>query len=114
MSDIPQVLTFTPLSTALQTVHQGKAKVVLEAVDDAIADVVAAVTRLAGPGKVVLTLTFVPKNGRVEVGAVVNQKKPEGGTVPALFYVDKAGRLVEDDPEQERLPFPETFRRSEA
>lgn len=114
MSDIPQVLTFTPLSTVLTTVHQGKAKVVLEAVDDSIADVVASVIRHAGPGRVVLTLSFTPKNGRVQVDALVSQKKPEGGSVPAFFYVDKAGRLVEDDPEQERLPFVETFRRSEA
>jgi len=114
MSDIPQVLTFTPLSTVLQTVHQGKAKIVLEAIDDAIADVVPAVSRLAGPGKVVLTLSFQPKDGRVVVNAVITQKKPEGGSVPTIFYVDKAGRLVEDDPDQERLPFPETFRRTDS
>lgn len=114
MADIPQVLTFTPLSTALQTIHQGKAKVVLEAIDDAIADVVAAAHRLNGPGKVVCTLTFTPEKGRIQVNAIVTQKKPEGGSVQALFYVDKAGRLVEDDPEQERLPFPEPIRRADA
>lgn len=113
MSDIPQVLTFTPLSTALQTIHQGKAKVVLEAIDDAIAEVVSAVHRLNGPGKVVVSLTFAPEKGRIEVNALVTQKKPEGGAVPALFYVDKQGRLVEDDPEQERLPFPEPIRGGE-
>lgn len=109
MSDIPQVVTFTPLSTSLQTVHMGRAKVLLEAIDDAIADAVLASHRLSGPSKVTVTLTFVPDKGRIKVGALVTQKKPEGGAVPALFYCDKAGRLVEDDPEQERLPFVESF-----
>jgi len=114
MSDIQQPLPFSPLSTQLQPIPRGRAKIPLEAVDDAIADVVDTVSRLAGPGKVIVTLAFAPKNGRIEVNAVVTQKKPEGGAVPTLFYVDKAGRLVEDDPEQVRLPFVESIRRTEA
>lgn len=113
MADIPQVMTFTPLSTTLQTVHQGRAKFLLEAIDDAILEVVAASSRLGGPSKVTVVLTFKPGKGAMSVEGIVNTKKPEGGTVPALFYVDKAGRLVEDDPEQERLPFPEPIRRTD-
>ena len=109
MADIPQVITFTPLSTALKTIHQGRAKVLLEAIDDAIAEVVLASHRLGGPSKVTVTLTFAPTKGQIEVSGLVAQKKPEGGTVPSLFYCDKQGRLVEDDPEQERLPFVESF-----
>lgn len=113
MADIPAVMTFQPLLAALQTIHQGKAKFLVEALDDALADVVAASHRLNGPGKVVLTLSVSPENGRMEVAAVVTQRKPEGGSVPSLYYVDKSGRLVEDDPEQERFRFPEPIRRTD-
>lgn len=113
MSDIPQVMTFTPLATTLQTVHQGKAKFLVEAIDDAIKEVVAASSRLGGPSKVTISMTFTPGKGAMSVAALVTIKKPEGGTVPALFYVDKQGRLVEEDPEQERLPFPEPIRRTD-
>ena len=114
MADIQQPLTFTPLSTLLQTVHQGRSKIVLEAVDDSLADVVHALQRLGGSGKVVLTLGLSMEKGRVEISATVTQKKPETGSVPSLFFIDKAGRLVEDDPEQIPLPLVERMGRTES
>lgn len=113
MADIQQPLTFTPLSTLVQTIHQGRSKVVLEALDDSISDVTEALRRLGGSGKVVLTLALAVDKGRVEVKATVTQKKPETGSVPSLFYIDKAGRLVEDDPEQTPLPFVERIGRTD-
>lgn len=106
-SEILQPLTFLPLSATARTFYGGKTMTLIEAVDAAMADTVKACARLGSKGRVSVALSFEPKKGAMEVSAIVTTKKPEGGSIPVRAYVDRQGRLVEDDPEQERLPFTE-------
>ena len=113
MAEIQPPLTFTPLSTLLTTIHDGREKCLLEPIDDTMADVGRSLKKLGGSARVVVTLNFSTKDGRVVVGAVVTRKKPEAGAVPSHYYLDNEGRLVETNPDQRTLPFPGLVRSAE-
>jgi hypothetical protein len=106
MSAPPNLMTFGVMTAAVEIFHDGQAKHLIEAIDDSIAEAVKASHKLAAKSSVTLTLTFKPQKGRMVIESTLKTKKPEGGALPLAAYVNREGRLVEDDPEQTALPFP--------
>ena len=79
------------------------------AVDEAtrkLAAVVQAVAETGKAGSLTLTLTVKPQkddSGQVVIATSVSHKTPEPGLPDAIFFVDSAGGLHRDDPNQREM-----------
>lgn len=99
------VKSLTLLATT-QSALQGRAGFSVEQLDAAINEAVNRASRFLQPAKVTLEFTFTPQGrDKMRVGAKIKVSAPEPKVLPIELFVDKTGRLVEDDPEQETFPF---------
>lgn len=106
-----------PFAAILQEIGTGK----LHArVSEQLTDLTAAVAATGKKGTITLTLTVAPiKAGNTQTLVVTGKsacKPPEGDDeVPAsVFFHDRAGNLVRDDPNQPTLPLRELNKAKEA
>lgn len=73
----------------------------------ALQEVVQAVMELGGKGEVIIKVKVEPQGSAgIMVGAsvIVTAKPPQPQPEASVFYADRNGSLVRDDPNQARLP----------
>jgi hypothetical protein len=75
---------------------------------DALAEVVAAVSRYGKTGSVTLTINVAQEGRTIVVSDRVARKAPEESRMPAIYFADAEGGLHRDDPYQQRLPLEQT------
>lgn len=107
MQTKPQPMNFRNVTEAVEVSHDGEQEFLVVALDKAVAEAVKGAHRLGAKAKIKLEVFFVASDGRVAITAALDVKTPKPQGVPALAYADREGRLVQDDPRQEALPFPQ-------
>lgn len=68
--------------------------------------VVEAVEAGHGTGKLTITIAFKKENRMVVAKPTVKATVPTGAVDASMFFVDKSGRLTEEDPKQVTMSFP--------
>lgn len=98
-------MTFFRLASMLEVGHKGTTKQLAEALDEALQSCAAAAARSGAKAKLGLVIRFEPGGtGELGIEADITTREPQPGAFPLRGYIDRAGRLVTEDPEQGRLP----------
>lgn len=107
MAEKPGVsVSFTTLSALLEVGFADKKLTLVEQLDRGVAAATLAMHRKGGKPVLTLQLRFARGSGdEVLVTPVLTLKAPADRPYTATLYVDRAGRLVQDDPAQQPLPF---------
>ena len=100
-----ELLTMDMLFSTLNLVYEDRSESFKPQMEGIFTDVVKACKRHQKKGKILLTFTIDPADPkRMLVGAEVAVKKPEGTAIRATVFLDSAGRMLVDDPDQMPLP----------
>lgn len=92
--------------------HSDRTRLLIDAVNSEIKDVMAAVNKYNSNGSIKITLRFdcVPKRANeMVISAEVEGKKPKGQATGTTMYRDLKGRLYMDDPNQMKLLDPQNI-----
>jgi hypothetical protein len=103
MEHKPSQLTFRDVTTMVEVTHNENRKFLVEALDDALAECTAKAARFQTTAKLMLAVAVQVTGDKVSIAAVIDTKLPRPSPTTASAYVDKAGRLLSEDPRQENL-----------
>jgi len=88
--------------------YNDRTKLLIDAVNNEIKDVMQAVNKYSKNGSIKITLNFTcVKANEMQISAEVEGKKPKGQATGTTMYRDLKGRLYMDDPNQMKLLDPQ-------
>lgn len=88
--------------------YNDRTKLLIDAVNNEIKDVMQAVNKYSKNGSIKITLNFTcVKANEMQISAEVEGKKPKGQATGTTMFRDLKGRLYMDDPNQMKLLDPQ-------
>ncbi len=100
------IMRFPQITAAIECEFQGKRAWLVENLDEAVAHCVRQAVQYGGVSKLSLGLTFKAEGKQMEISAALSTQIPSPKPIPIKRYVDREGRLREDDPYQQTINFP--------
>lgn len=84
--------------------HNDRTRLLIDAVNDEIKDVMSAINKYGKNGKITIVLKFdCVQANEMTISAEVDGKKPKGQATGTKMFRDLKGRLYMDDPNQTKL-----------
>lgn len=102
--DDNDILTFKRLTESIEVTFRDEPAFLCVNLDEAVKICVTKAQRYGRASTLTLGITFKPSDGRMLVAAKLLAKFPEPQGQPISAFVDRAGRLVSEDPRQGNLP----------
>jgi hypothetical protein len=94
-------MNFADIMATTEGVFLDRRGFYVEHLDTAVEEAARKSKRFSGKSEIALKITFEPgRDGTTTVASHLTIKTPQPEALPLNFYVDKQGRLVQDDPEQ--------------
>ena len=100
------VMRFPQITAAIECEFNGKRGFLVENLDEAVAYCVRQAVQYGGSSSVSLQLSFKSEGKQMEISAALSTKIPSPKPFPIKRFIDREGRLREEDPYQTTLEFP--------
>lgn len=96
---------FPMLLATLETGFEDDTYILREAIERALVKTARAAARSGGKCSLDIKITLSPqKNGALHVGGAIKLSLKAPGTFPVQMFATREGKLLNEDPEQPRLP----------
>jgi hypothetical protein len=100
------IMRFPQIVAAIECEFNGKRAFLVENLDEAVAYCVRQATQYGGVSRISLDLTFKSEGRHMEIAASLSTKIPSPKPFPIKRFIDREGRLREEDPQQTTIDFP--------
>lgn len=100
------IMRFPQITAAIECEFNGHRGFLVENLDEAVAHCVKQAVQYGGSSSLTVTLSFKSEGKQMEIGAALSTKIPSPKPFPIKRFIDREGRLREEDPYQKTFEFP--------